>query len=493
MGSMPNEDVRGVFADYEQNSSAQKIATEVVLTSSLRARYPGMIVSIVDSSCDLFGYAVAGYARYKPDPENGDFILQQRYHGPRGRLSTKEGSIKRDDILSKYEYSWEGHTFLLYRAQVYRPYSLTMPTSCFILKKAEDGESIYGNSAITDKLITACSKWSAESHEEIWVFDQGYWDKSKELYQAVHDAKWEDVILDEGVKKSLIKDVEGFFDAQETYKRFGIPWKRGIIFHGPPGNGKTISIKAVMRSLATRPNPVPSFYVKSFYNCKAPEFSIADIFKKAREASPCFLILEDLDSLVTDKLRSYFLNEVDGLHSNEGILILGSTNHLEKLDPAIVKRPSRFDRKYHFHPPNESERIMYAEYWRQKLDSVPEVTMSADDCQPIANLTEGFTFAYLKEAFIATLFYLFQQREAALAKGEISNGGSSPSKDSPSAFLNAFETQVAMLKEQMADEKKSEDGKKEKKEEDDEGDAEYEMQLRLLALQMRNRNRNNNG
>jgi len=82
-----------------------------------------------------------------------------------------------------------------------------------------------------------------------------------------------------------------------------------------------------MRSLATRPDPVPTFYVKSFYNCRAPEFSIAEIFKKAREASPCFLVLEDLDSLVTDKLRSYFLNEVDGMHSNEGILILGSTNH----------------------------------------------------------------------------------------------------------------------------------------------------------------------
>jgi len=228
MGSLPDADVRGVFADYEQHSSAQKITTEVVLTASLRACYPGMIVSIVDSSCDLFGYAAAGYAGYTPNPEHGDYIQKQSYHGPRGRLSTKEGSIQRDDVLSKYEYLWEGNTFLLYRAQVYRPYSLTMPTSCFILKQAEDGESIYGTSAITEKLITACSKWSAESHEEIWVFDKGYWAKSKELYQAVHDAKWEDVILDEVVKKSLVKDVEGFFDAQETYKRFGIPWKVGL-------------------------------------------------------------------------------------------------------------------------------------------------------------------------------------------------------------------------------------------------------------------------
>jgi len=56
------------------------------------------------------------------------------------------------------------------------------------------------------------------------------------------------------------------------------------------------------------------------------------------------------------------LNEVDGLESNDGILMIGSTNHLERLDPGIAKRPSRFDRKYLFDDPNEGERELYAEY-----------------------------------------------------------------------------------------------------------------------------------
>jgi len=97
--------------------------------------------------------------------------------------------------------------------------------------------------------------------------------------------------------------------------------------------------------------------------------------------------------------------------------------------------------------------------------------MTPSDSAPIAALTEGFTFAYLKEAFVATLFYLFQQREAALANGPTptnSDSSTSPSNDSPSAFRHAFETQVTMLKEQMADEEKSEEGKKEKKTEGDE-------------------------
>ena len=57
------------------------------------------------------------------------------------------------------------------------------------------------------------------------------------------------------------------------------------------------------------------------------------------------LILEDLDSLINDKNRSFFLNQLDGLENNDGLLVIGSTNHYDRLDPAITKRPSRFDRK----------------------------------------------------------------------------------------------------------------------------------------------------
>lgn len=69
------------------------------------------------------------------------------------------------------------------------------------------------------------------------------------------------------------------------------------------------------------------------------------VFDKAREWSPCLLVLEDLDSLVNDGNRSYFLNQVDGVESNDGILIIVTTNHMERLDIGLSKRPSRFDRK----------------------------------------------------------------------------------------------------------------------------------------------------
>jgi AAA+ superfamily predicted ATPase len=66
-----------------------------------------------------------------------------------------------------------------------------------------------------------------------------------------------------------------------------------------------------------------------------PEGALSEIFGKARQFAPCYLVLEDLDSIIDDTVRSYFLNEVDGIKNNDGIFMIGSTNHLERLDPGI--------------------------------------------------------------------------------------------------------------------------------------------------------------
>ena len=82
-----------------------------------------------------------------------------------------------------------------------------------------------------------------------------------------------------------------------------------------------------MHALYSRPDPIPTLYVKSLAGCHGPEYSVREIFVKAREMTPCLLVFEDLDSLITDRVKSFFLNEVDGLESNDGIMMIGSTNH----------------------------------------------------------------------------------------------------------------------------------------------------------------------
>jgi SpoVK/Ycf46/Vps4 family AAA+-type ATPase len=121
------------------------------------------------------------------------------------------------------------------------------------------------------------------------------------------------------------------------------------------GNGKTISLKALMHTLQERKKPVVTLYVKS----AAYAYHIRQVFQMARAMTPCMLVLEDIDTIVTHSTRSYFFNEVDGLENNDGILMIATTNHLDELDPGLSKRPSRFDRKYLFPLPDKGERSQY--------------------------------------------------------------------------------------------------------------------------------------
>lgn len=307
---------------------------------------------------------------------------------------------------TRFQYIWDDKEFIVY----YMTWQEMLSSAVrlfYILHPRSESHIVDGHCKETDALIQVVGQWTSQLHDEIFVFDNGHWSKSKELWKSVSVATWEEVILAPNMKQSLIDDVQGFFDNQGLYAHFSVPWKRGVILHGVPGNGKTVSIKALMASLYKRPDSVPSLYVKSFEtNCQTEQFSIKQIFQRARSMAPCLLVFEDLDSLVNDNIRSYFLNEVDGLESNDGILMIGSTNHLDKLDPAISKRPSRFDRKYHFKIPGGEERRLYTEYWRKKLLKNQTVDFPEELCDVISKLSEGFSFAYLKELFVMALLSL---------------------------------------------------------------------------------------
>jgi SpoVK/Ycf46/Vps4 family AAA+-type ATPase len=157
------------------------------------------------------------------------------------------------------------------------------------------------------------------------------------------------------------------------------------------------------KSASDKRMTVPTLYVRSLASYGGPEYSLRVIFQKARETAPCYLVFEDLDSIVNDSVRSYFLNEVDGLKSNDGILMVGSTNHLDRLDPGISKRPSRFDRKYYFADPDFEQRVAYAKFWQGKLKSNEDLEFPDELCPAIAKITDKFSFAYMQEAFVASL------------------------------------------------------------------------------------------
>lgn len=256
---------------------------------------------------------------------------------------------------------------------------------------------IAGDRKLAERFFDAVCEWSCEVRSEILVYQDGYFKKSRKLFKSIKDATFDNLILPESLKGEIQNDFSHFFQSRDLYDRYRIPWRRGAIFIGPPGNGKTHTLKALINSLEK-----PCVYVRSFKSEYGTEQeNMAEVFKRARMTAPCLVVLEDLDAMIDNENRAFFLNELDGFETNNGVVVLATTNHPEKLDTAILDRPSRFDRKYYFPLPDEYQRRKYVENWNERLET--ELRVSEVVTTKIVRETEGFSFAYLKELFVASL------------------------------------------------------------------------------------------
>jgi ATPase family protein associated with various cellular activities (AAA) len=261
---------------------------------------------------------------------------------------------------------------------------------------------------IAEDFFRAVCEWSCEVRGEILVYHDGYFRKDKRLFNSIRSATFENLILPDSLKQQIETDFQQFFSSREIYERYKIPWKRGAIFIGPPGNGKTHTLKALINQLAK-----PCLYIRSFKSDDdTEEQNMSEVFKRARMTTPCVLVLEDLDSMIDKDNRAFFLNELDGFQPNTGLVVLATTNHPEKLDSSILDRPSRFDRKYYFHLPSDAERHAYIAKWNCELQ--PEMRISEAGTTRVVCETHDFSFAYLKELFVTSMVQW------------ISSGGSGP-------------------------------------------------------------------
>ncbi|KAL0067612.1 hypothetical protein AAF712_005327 [Marasmius tenuissimus] len=375
----------GFYRSWIKQSSAKHSWPSSAGAEILRKQYPDHSLLLTND----YGFNIHAFPAAQATPMEDIPLIANMFYLSLGNSGPIPGILLESVEVGGFNVTWEGYEFLMFTVK--HPLGLGTITQHYLLHK--------GPEANIRSLLMSAGNWASKLHNEIWVFDQGYWRKDAGLWYELQKADWKDVILKEDFKKSLQKDVYGFFDSEELYKDLGIPWKRGLIMHGPPGNGKTISLKVIMKTCDAK--GYAPLYVKSFQSYLGDEYSMQMVFNKARQLAPCVVVLEDLDSLITDRNRSFFLNQLDGLEGNDGLLVVGTTNHFDRLDPGLSTRPSRL-----FDDPDRDERALYAQYWQRKLADKNTVDFPDSLVNKIAAATSKFSFAYLKEAFVSSLVIL---------------------------------------------------------------------------------------
>src|SRR5687768_13392861 len=286
---------------------------------------------------------------------------------------------------------------------------------------------------VAEEFFDAVCEWSCEVRGEILVYHDGFFQKDKDLFDSIQHATFDNLVLPAPLKHQIQNDFTQFFGSREVYEQYRIPWKRGAIFIGPPGNGKTHTLKALINQVSK-----PCLYVRSFKSEYGTEQeNMAEVFERARMTTPCLVVLEDLDSMIDNNNRAFFLNELDGFQSNTGVVVLATTNHPEKLDASILDRPSRFDRKYYFQLPSEAERQAYVAKWNEELE--PALRVSDTGAAVVVRDTEGFSFAYMKELFVASMVQW------------MSAGGSGSMDDVMLAQLELLRSQMNVKKKKKKD------------------------------------------
>ena len=225
----------------------------------------------------------------------------------------------------------------------------------------------------------------------------------REVFIENPDVKWTDVGGLDDVKRELQEAVEWPMKYPGLYDKLGHKMPRGILLHGPSGTGKTLLAKAV----ATESEA-------NFVSVRGPELlskwvgeserGIREIFKRARQSAPCVIFFDEIDSIapirgaggesvVSERVVSQLLTELDGMQNMHGVIVLAATNRADMIDPALL-RPGRFDKIIQIPLPDKESRKSILKITAEEIPVISEASETGRvDFDKLSEMTDGLSGA----------------------------------------------------------------------------------------------------
>lgn len=225
--------------------------------------------------------------------------------------------------------------------------------------------------------------------------------------------------------KEDFEEIVSFLREPERYTRVGAEIPKGVLLMGPPGTGKTLLAKAIANE-ARVPfyNVAGSEFVEMFVGVGASR--IRDLFKKASESTPCIVFIDEIDAVGRERgagigggndereqTLNQLLTEMDGFKENKGIIVVGATNRVDILDPALI-RPGRFDRLITVGFPDRAGRLAILKIHARNKPLTEEVSLNQ-----IASRTPGFAGADLANILNESAILAIRKGKQKITKNEV--------------------------------------------------------------------------